>query len=380
MRQRLLSGPFLRVAVANFFFFLNFASFFLLPLRITALGGTEATVGLLMGTFGAAALVTLPLVGMTIDRFGRRRFLMLGAIGMSLASFGYVFVDRIGPALFALRVLQGISFAAAFTATTTFAATFAPVERRAQALGIFGLSTLLTHAISPTLGEAVIQGGGFTPLFCAATVCSLVTLVLAIPLPRHGGRQVAEAIEPPLRLDRLFWVVGVTTLLAAMGFGTVITFIPTFVHSEGLGRVGFFFGAYTATAILSRLVGAGLSDSIGRRRVILPTLLGLSASILTLAFVRGIPLLVFAGGLFGSAQGMSYPTLHAFLVDLTAEAQLGKAQALFNGAFNLGVTTGSFALGSVAESYGQRSAFVCAATTAALAVGLFLAATHEAGA
>ncbi len=367
MRQRLLSGPFLRVTLANFFFFLNFTSFFLLPLRITAFGGSEATVGVVMGTFGAAALLTLPLVGMTIDRFGRRRFLMLGAVGMSIASAGYVFVDRIGPALFALRVLQGVSFAAAFTATTTFAATFAPFERRAQALGVFGLSTLLTHAISPTLGEVVIQAAGFIPLFCAATVCSLITVVLAIPLPRQPGRRIAGASEPPLRIDGLLWVVGVTTLLAAMGFGTVITFIPTFVHSEGLGRVGFFFGAYTTTAILSRLVGAGLSDSIGRRRVILPTLLGLSASILILAFARGIPMLVVAGGLFGSAQGMSYPTLHAFLVDLTAEAHLGKAQALFNGAFNLGVTSSAFVFGMVAEAFGQRVMFAVAAMTPVLA-------------
>ena len=45
MRDRLLSGPFLLTTVANFFFFLNFASFFLLPLHIRALGGSEAVSG-----------------------------------------------------------------------------------------------------------------------------------------------------------------------------------------------------------------------------------------------------------------------------------------------------------------------------------------------
>ena len=33
------------VTAANFVFFLNFASFFLLPLHIRELGGTERTVG-----------------------------------------------------------------------------------------------------------------------------------------------------------------------------------------------------------------------------------------------------------------------------------------------------------------------------------------------
>ncbi|HEX7407341.1 MAG TPA: MFS transporter, partial [Candidatus Binatia bacterium] len=161
----LFSGPFARVTVVNFFFFLNFASFFLLPLYVKALGGTEATVGVVMGVGGMATLLALPVVAVMIDRVGRRRFLMLGTIGMTVASICYLWVDAIGPALFAVRVLQGASFAAAFTATTVFAATFAPQDRRAQALGVFGLSVLLTHAIAPAAGEEIIRRLGFHALF-----------------------------------------------------------------------------------------------------------------------------------------------------------------------------------------------------------------------
>ena len=371
MKQRLLPGPFLRVTVANFFFFLNFASFFLLPLRVTALGGSESLVGAVMGTFGVAALVSLPFVALTIDRFGRRRLLICGALGMSLASVGYLFVDRIGPAFFALRILQGFSFAAAFTATTTFAAAYAPFERRAQALGIFGLSTLLTHAIAPGLGELIIQWKGFTPLFIGASSCSLVTVALALPLPQRLGHRAAAAATAPAPITGVFWAIGATTLLGAIGFGTVITFISSFVHSEGLGRVGFFFAAYTSAAILSRLVGAGLSDSIGRRPVILPTLLGLGASIGLLALARTVPLLLLSGAAFGLAQGMSYPTLQALLVDLSVESNLGRAQALFNGAFNLGVTSSAFIFGMVAERFGYRTMFTLAATTPVAAFLVF---------
>ena len=68
-------------------------------------------------------------------------------------------------------------------------------------------------------------------------------------------------------------------------------------------------------------------------------------------------MLFAAGALFGTAQGISYPTLHAFLVDLASEAQLGRSQALFNGAFNLGVTGSAFAFGVVAEHFGYRTMF-----------------------
>jgi MFS family permease len=375
MRVRGLPAAFLLTTVTNFFFFLNFASFFLLPLHIRALGGGESTIGLTMGASGLASLAILPLVGLTIDRFGRRSFLLVGAVGMTAASAGFLWIEQLGPALFGLRILQGLSFAAAFTATTTFAAEFAPIARRAQALGLFGLSTLLTHAIAPITGEEIVRRGGFHTLFMVTMIYTIIAFVLALWLPAASKARGADATAAERRLLPIHWIVAATMTFAGMGFGTVMTFIPTYVTSEGFGRVGIFFAAYTSTAILTRLVGAGLSDTLGRRRVIVPTLLALAVSIFWLAFVHSVPFLFAAGALFGTAQGISYPTLHAFLVDLASQAQLGRSQALFNGAFNLGVTSSAFAFGLVAESFGYRTMFVLASAAPVLACILFWAGT-----
>jgi MFS family permease len=381
MSDRLLSGPFLRATVANFFFFLNFASYFLLPLFLHQLGATEAMIGAVMGSAGLASLLVLPLVGLSIDRIGRRPFLLAGAGAMTVASIGFQFVHAAGPAVFALRVLQGLSFAAAFTATTTFAADFAPPARRARALGVFGLSTLLTHAIAPGLGEELVRRAGFPALFGAAMVCTLVVIVVALPLPetRHAAH---AAVAGGRRLQAIHWLIAVTMILAGAGFGCVMTFIPTYVTTHGLGRVAYFFAAYTSTAILTRLIGAGASDRFGRERVIVPTLLLLGASIFWLGRIDGLLGLFAAGALFGTAQGISYPTLHAFLVDVATVAQLGRTQALFNGAFNLGVTGSAFAFGVVAEHFGYRVMFSVAAATPVAAATIFAIGTrllrHEA--
>jgi MFS family permease len=330
-----------------------------------------------MGVNGLASLSLLPFIGLTIDRFGRRTFLIIGALGMAAASVGFLFVDRIGPLLFALRVLQGMSFAAAFTATTTFAAEFAPISRRAQALGIFGLSTLLTHAIAPIVGEEIVRRGGFRTLFAVAVAYTVIAAVLALRLP-SAAASGPHASSSERRLQAIHWVVAATMAFAGMGFGTVMTFMPTYVVTEGFGRVGIFFAAYTSTAILTRLVGAGLSDRLGRRRVVIPALVALAVSIFWLANVRSVPLLFAAGALFGTAQGISYPTLHAFLVDVATQAQLGRSQALFNGAFNLGVTSSAFAFGVVADRYGYRPMFVLASVTPLVACVLFYTGTRAA--
>jgi MFS family permease len=373
--EPLWSGRFARITTANFFFFLTFASFFLLPLHVRALGGSERTVGFVMGTSGISGIVSIFAVGILLDRFGRRRFLRAGFIGMALASAGFLFVHSIGPAFFALRVLQGISFAAGFNASSTLAVECAPASRRTEALGLFGVSTLTTHAIAPSFGELIVRTGGFPVLFAVASSFSLLGVAIAwslpeapVSVPRGAGRR--------LQPSRTLVTSIVTVTLCGVAFGTVLTYVPTFVHDAGLGAVSTFFLSYTLTAILSRLVGGGLGDTRGHGTVIVPALAVFSCSIVGLAAVRSPLGLAAAGLVFGAAQGLVYPTLNAFTVDHVQPDQFGRAQSLYNGCFNLGVTGGSLGLGHVAEVAGHRVVFLCAAAAAATALVVFSVGTR----
>ncbi len=322
---------FARLTAANFCFFLTFTSFFLLPLHVRALGGTERTIGLVMGTSGLAGLVSVLAVGALLDRFGRRIFLLGGIATMSAASGAFLLVGRIGPAIFVLRAVQGLAFAAGFNAASTLAAEFAPEGRRAAALGLFGVSTLATHALAPTLGEQLVRLGGFPALFVAATVFSAVGLAVAWPLPDDAPARARAAV--PLRATAELSTAIATVACCGVAFGAVITYVPTFVQDAALGR--------------------------------------LAASIALLAAVRSALALATAGLLFGTAQGFVYPTLNAFTLDLAEPGQLGRTQTLYNGAFNLGTTAGSMALGPVAQALGHRATFLVAAAMAATALVVF---------
>ena len=360
---------FARLTAANFCFFLTFTSFFLLPLHVRALGGTERTIGLVMGTSGLAGLVSVLAVGALLDRFGRRIFLLGGIATMSAASGAFLLVGRIGPAIFVLRAVQGLAFAAGFNAASTLAAEFAPEGRRAAALGLFGVSTLATHALAPTLGEQLVRLGGFPALFVAAAVFSAVGLAVAWPLPDDAHARTHAA--GPLRATAELSTAIATVACCGVAFGAVITYVPTFVQDAALGPIATFFLSYTAAAVLTRVAAGGLSDSLGRRTVVLPALGLLAASIALLAAVRSVLALATAGLLFGTAQGFVYPTLNAFTLDLAEPGQLGRTQTLYNGAFNLGTTAGSMALGPVAQALGHRATFLVAAAMAATALVVF---------
>ena len=372
----LLSPRFVRLTVANFCFFLTFASYFLLPLHVRALGGSERTVGFVMGTLGIAGLAGILLVGPLLDRWPRHLFFRGGLIGMALLSLGFLAVDRVGPLLFALRVLQGLAFAAGFNAASTMAVEFSPPARRGAALGLFGVSTLATHALAPTIGEEIIRIGGFRWLFGAAALYSTVGLAIAWTLP--AGRVLPRDGAAHLRLDRRLRMTFLATACCGIAFGTVITFTPTFVQDEHLGRVATFFLSYTAAAILTRAGAGGLGDAFGYRRVAIPALLGLGVAIASLATVHSVLALGLAGVGFGTAQGFAFPTLNAFTVQGVPPGHLGRVQTFFNGAFNLGVTFGSIALGNVVELAGHRAGFLCGALLAFTSAAIFAAGTGRA--
>jgi MFS family permease len=364
---------FVRVTFANFFFFMNFASFFLLPLHVRALGGSERMIGLVMGTTGMAGLVIIPLLAVLLDRLERRAFLLAGIATMGLASSAFLFIDRIGPMLFLLRVIQGVAFAASFNAASTLAAEFAPPERRAAMFGIFGVSTLGTHALAPALGELLIRLGGFHLLFVAAALFSTIAFAIAWPLPRVTG--VGSAPKGAVGASTEFYFTLVTVGFCGLAFGAVITYVPTFVHDELTGPVSTFFLSYTAAAVLTRVGAGGLSDAFGRRAVIVPTIALLAVSLVVLSAVHSPLGLAGAAVLFGTAQGFVFPTLNAFTIDQTDPSRIGRVQTLFNGAFNVGVTLGSLAFGAVVEAFGHRTMYRCAALMAGIALAVFVVAT-----
>jgi MFS family permease len=292
---------------------------------------------------------------------------------MALVSLGFAFVDEIVPWLFILRGLQGLFFAAGFNAASTLAAAFAPPDRRATALGFFGVSTLTTHALAPTLGEQILHHASFQVLFGVASGFSLVGLLLAWTLPEpprpHAARSAPFTIPPVLAVSLA------ATGCCGIAFGSVMTFVPTFALDAQLGPVSVFFLSYTSMAILTRVWAGRMADDLGLRRMILPGMLLLSLSIFALAAVHSVLAFLGAGLAFGLAQGVVYPTLNAYSVDLAGVGQLGRVQTFFNGTFNLGVTCAAFILGPVVHEFGHRTMFVCAAGAALLAFVLFLGGT-----
>lgn len=352
------------VVIATFFLFCNFSSFFLLPLFIKKLGGDEANVGFIMGSFGITSLGSIPFVAFLIDKYGRRRFMLLGSLIMCFSSLSYIVITRLSPLFFLLRLFQGIGFAFFFTSAGTAASDFIPEERRGQGLGIFGAFTIASYALGPAVGEAVIENLGFQSFFIYSSSFSLIAIVLVyLTEDAHFKRSVDPYGLDFFRLafSRRYAVPLVSNFILAGGFGSVLNFISAYLKTKGL-NVFYFFLTYTVTVTSMRVLGGRISDVFGRKKITSPSLLFFSLSLAAMGLINSVYRLVLISFLFSISYGMLYPTLSALVIDRANPDERGKAMGAFNACFSMGTNFLAFGFGVIARDMGFGGMYFISAT------------------
>jgi MFS family permease len=350
--------------VTNFFFFASLNGFVLLPLYIDRLGGTEIEIGLVMGLYSAVGIVCQPLIGPWVDAAGRRPFMLLGVALVLASALIATFVSTV-PWLALVRALQGLGFSAFFVANYSYVIDLVPVERRGWALGIYGISGMVSTALTPLVGEAIIRGFGFRPFFALCAALAVVAAVLVWPL-----REQARAEAPPVSgwewaragLADLAHRHMAVTVFFGLGTGTIFAFLPTFAESLGVTTLALFYTAYAGAAMGVRVFGGRLIDTSGRSAVIVPSMfvqvvatallamLGLVAT--QTSALPVLPVLALAGLMAGGAHGFLYPGLAALVADQAPEARRGAVVGVFSGVFLVGNAGGAFVFGYVTHALG----------------------------
>ncbi len=350
---------------ANFFFFCNFSAFFLLPIHITELGGTEADVGFIMGSFGITSLGAIPFVAYLVDRYGRRKFMLLGYSVMFVASLLYLTITELSAYIYLIRFIQGVSFAFSFTAAGTFVADYLPSEKRAQWLGIFSAFTIASYAIGPSLGEFVIGLYGFGTFFIYASVFSLIAFILAIFM--RDGHYITSRDPYGLGFFRLiaskrFSLILLSNLILAGGLGAILNFVAVYLRSKGLAAF-YFFLTYTLTVTAVRIFGGKFSDTWGRKAVASPGLLVVSISLAAMYLIDSPMSTILVAFVFSFGYGFLYPTLSALVIDKAGEDERGKAMGAFNASYSMGINFLAFPFGIIARDWGYETMYVVTGVT-----------------
>jgi len=353
MSQPYITLQFLLVGAVNFTLFLVISTWNWLPLFVVQTGGDKSAAGLVMGAIGVTSLGSLPFLAPLIERHGRRPFIVGGILVMGISNAGFLLFNHYSPTMIALRLVQGVAFAACFNGCSTAVVDLVPASHRAQGIGLFGVSGSLAVAVGPYIGETVLLAWGFGAYFAllvAFGLCGFIaSLFLREPTPRLASGRLHGFFSTAFHDGHLYMMM--TAAVFGSGFAAMNTFFPLYASSLGL-RAGPFFVAYGITLVLVRVFLGALADRMQRDRLIVFCLGGFGCMLLGTAQIAVAWHTIALGLVFGVLQGLSYPAMMARMVDHSSDDSRAVVVALFTGSFGVGLNASVLVWGYVADLKG----------------------------
>jgi MFS transporter, DHA1 family, tetracycline resistance protein len=157
-----------------------------------------------------------------------------------------------------------------------------------------------------------------------------------------------------------------TVLLDTLGVGLIIPVGPKivagFLNDDPRAAphwFGLLFALYSAMQFVFAPVLGGLSDRFGRRAVILPSLLGATASYLLSGFAPALSWL-FVGRIIAGITGASFSAATAYIADITPPEKRAQSFGLVGAAFGLGFIVGPV-IGGILGAHNPRLPYFVAA-------------------
>src|SRR4029077_4188082 len=146
-------------------------------------------------------------------------------------------------------------------------------------------------------------------------------------------------------------VIFFTVLIDLIGFGIVLPILPMYAQRFGAQGIGygalvFVFSAmqFLATGLLGRL-----SDRVGRRPILLTTMVLNAAGYVLFALAPSYAALFVARVISGLASG-NISAAQAYVADITPPAERARGMGTIGAAFGIGFVVGPL-LGGLADHY-----------------------------
>jgi MFS family permease len=336
---------------------------------------SKTGAGLLVGAYGAGALLGGIPGGIGAARYGPKRAVVAGLVLLSISSFGFALADT-ALALGAARFVQGVASTATWAGALAWISVAAPRERRGEVIGTaFGVA-IFGAILGPVFGGLA----ELVSIELAFAIVGVLTLAFAglASLGQPAQRESASfaGLGRAFRDQRFLgglWL----NMLPAMLFGLLIVLTPLALDDAGWGTfeiAAVFFGAGLVEVVLNPVLGR-YTDRVGR---LLPVRAALVASTIVALGLAASSTAALIAALICAAS-ISFGSLYTPGMSLTSHRaeSAGLAQGLAFGVMNTawacGELVGPTVGGAIAESAGDAVPYAVGASLCALT----LAATYR---
>jgi len=280
----------------------------LLPKLQVAFGVGYGAVSLLVALQSLTGSLLQPLAGLIADRYDRRILAALGPVLMALGSGLLGFFPSLWVAGLMLA-LSGLGSALFHSAGAALVGQYADPTRRGFWLSVFSTGGFVGMTLAPALSLTIANSHtglrGLTGLVPLALIPATLLIVFAPKILLRGKPSTFSDLRRVFKgqVARL-WAV---TTLRSVVFMSFSTTIPFWFHSRGLSDdwVKVVLTVYNLAATAGAFLGGTLSDRLGRRTVVVGTMLAaipLYVLLLILPPENGLylPILALTGALMNA--------------------------------------------------------------------------------
>src|ERR1043165_3670597 len=136
-------------------------------------------------------------------------------------------------------------------------------------------------------------------------------------------------------------IIFVTVFIDLIGFGIVIPVLPLYAQKFGASEtvIGLLLAIYSVMQFIFAPILGKWSDRVGRRPILLFSLIGTSAGFLTMGLANTLWLL-FLARIIDGVTGGNISTAQAYIADVTPPDKRSSAMGLIGAAFGLGFIFG----------------------------------------
>jgi MFS family permease len=353
----------------------------LVPGYADEFGLSKTGAGLLVGSFGAGAVLGAIPGGLAAARFGPKLAVVAGLVLLAFASFAFAAAD--GPwALGLARLVQGCSSTITWAGAFAWLTVAAPRDRRGELIGTAFAAAVFGAILGPMFG-AVADAVSVRVSFAAIGVIAALLAAAAATRPssppqKHSPGAVARAFADRSFLGGL-WL----NALPAILFGMLVVLVPLQLDEGGFKP--FAIGAvFLLAGVLETVVNPLLGRFSDRRGRLLPIRVALAGSIgvaIAFAVARDPYTISFVAVLAAISFGAFYTPGIALVSDRAEVVGLSQAIAfgIMNTAWALGNMSGPALAGTIADTAGEGAPYLLAAVLCALTLAATSRVTPRAG-